>query len=86
MFFVPDLSQYGTPFVLYALTQITWSFVMTFLFVRSGSVLIAMLFHIGINAWLYLIPVPDAALPENAILLTVSTAALIPMLPRPIFR
>lgn len=86
MFFVPDLSQYGTPFVLYTLTQIAWSVVMTFLFLRSGSVLIAMLFHIGINVWFYLIPVPNAALPEMAILLTVTTAALIPMLPRPLFR
>lgn len=59
---------------------------MTFLLVRSGSVLIAILLHIGINVWFYLIPVPDAALPEMAILLTVSTAALIPMLPRPFFR
>lgn len=86
MFFVPDLSQHGTPFILYTLTQIAWSVVMTFLFVRSGSVLVAMLFHIGINVWFYLIPVPNAALPEMAILLTVTTAALIPMLPRPLFR
>jgi membrane protease YdiL (CAAX protease family) len=86
MFFVPDLSQYGTPFILYTLTQIAWSVVMTFLFLRSGSVLVAMLFHIGINVWFYLIPIPNAALPEMAILLTVTTAALIPMLPRPLFR
>lgn len=86
MFFVPDLSQYGTPFILYTLTQIAWSVVMTFLYIRSGSVLVAMLFHIGINVWFYLIPVPNAALPGMAILLTVTTAALIPMLPRPLFR
>jgi uncharacterized protein len=86
MFFVPDLSQYGTPFVLYTLTQIAWSVVMTFLFVRSGSVLVAMLFHVGINVWFYLIVVPGGALLEMAILLTVTTAALIPLLPRPLFR
>jgi uncharacterized protein len=86
MFFVPDLSQYGNPFVLYALTQIAWSVVMTFLYLRSGSVLIAMLFHIGINVWLYLIPVPDGALPEMALLLGVSTIALFAWLARPLFR
>lgn len=85
MFFVPDLSQYGTPFVLYALTQIAWSVVMTFLYVRSGVILVAMLFHVGINGWFYLIPAPAAAVLEMGVLLAVSTLALIPMLPRPLF-
>jgi uncharacterized protein len=86
MFFHPDLSQYGTPFVLYALTQIAWSIAMTFLYLRSGSILVAMLFHVGINVWFYAIPAPAGAVADMAVLLTLSTAVVVALLPRPLVR
>jgi hypothetical protein len=83
MFFHADLSQYGTPFVLSTLTQIAWSIAMTFLYLRSGSVLVAMPFHVGINVWFYVLPAPLGAVTDMAVLLTLSTFLMIGLLPRP---
>ncbi len=50
LFYVIGLSHYGNSFLLFTLAGIGWSAFMTWLYSRTGSIFICILFHASINA------------------------------------
>lgn len=53
LFFIPDSGQYGNNFGIYAMELIGYSFILTWLYVRTRSVILAVLFHASFNAISY---------------------------------
>lgn len=58
LFFLPGASQFGTSFAVYAVGVIGLSILFVWLFNRSGSVAVMMIFHGSYNASLILYPLP----------------------------
>ncbi|GLC88296.1 type II CAAX endopeptidase family protein [Lysinibacillus piscis] len=53
LFFIPDSGQYGNNFAIYAIELIGYSAILTWLYVRTRSVILAVLFHASFNAISY---------------------------------
>lgn len=53
LFFIPDSGQYGNNFAIYAVELIGYSAILTWLYVRTRSVILAVLFHASFNAISY---------------------------------
>jgi len=53
LFFIPDSGQYGSNFAIYAIELIGYSAILTWLYVRTRSVILAVLFHASFNAISY---------------------------------
>ncbi|WP_051286743.1 type II CAAX endopeptidase family protein [Paenibacillus taiwanensis] len=53
LFFIPDSGQYGNNFAIYMIELIGYSAILTWLYVRTSSVILAVLFHASFNAISY---------------------------------
>jgi len=65
LFLLPGTAQYGTSLPLFAVSVVSWSFVMTFLVLRArGSIVPALLFHASANICEYTLWNPNSAMLE----------------------
>ncbi|WP_028595058.1 CPBP family intramembrane glutamic endopeptidase [Paenibacillus assamensis] len=54
LFFIPDSGQYGSNFAIYALELIGYSAILTWMYIQTKSVLLAIVFHASFNAVTYI--------------------------------
>jgi LPXTG-motif cell wall-anchored protein len=85
LFFTIGTAQVGRSLILYALTLLAWSLIMTWLYNSSGgSILTAVLFHTSANVVGYTLPF-DAGLTVLLVLLLLGCGAIM-LYPRPFLR
>lgn len=53
LFFIPESGQYGVNFAIYAMELMGYSAILTWLYLRTRSVILAVLFHASFNAISY---------------------------------
>lgn len=85
MFLVPGSNQYGESFGIYLFLVVTWSLVMTFLYVRAKSALPCLLFHASLNVAAFVVGTAPGSEIYLWLLYGLLILLLIPAFPRPLF-
>ncbi len=84
MFFVPGSNQYGTSFLRYSASTMSWTIVMTLMYFRTGgSILAVMIFHASSNLWFFILNFPKPAMGFSFGLTTLAGLIGLTKLPRP---